>query len=153
MKVAGEHFRHKNSKSKVFVYLSLSLENWVKQLSIPFLKGCPSMGEPQCNPLMPGGFGGGAGSPENAGCIFSRGALTATTLMGGGAGVGGARPELGCAWASPRLHGSHHPDYWGQGWGLTGWSRGPEVIRLLPGRTEVSCELGAVLLFSSRCPL
>ena len=71
MKVAGQHFRHKNSKSKAFVYLSLSLENWLKQLSVPFLQGCPSMGEPQCNPLMPGGFGGGAGSQENAGCVFS----------------------------------------------------------------------------------
>ena len=65
--------------------------------------------------------------------------------MGGGAGGGGARPELACAWASPRLHGSHRPDCWGQGWGLTGWSRGPGVVRFLLGRTEVSCELGAVL--------
>ena len=114
MKVAGEHFRHKNSKSKVFVYLSLSLEKWVKQLSVPFLQGCPGMGEPQCNPLMPRGFGGGAGPQENAGCIFSCGELTATTLVGGGAGVGGTRPELVCAWASPRLHGSHHPNCWGR---------------------------------------
>lgn len=70
MKVAGEHFRHKNSKSKAFVYLSLSLENWVKDLSIQFLKGCPSIGEPQCNRRMPGGFGGGADSYETL-AVFS----------------------------------------------------------------------------------
>lgn len=38
-KVAAEHFRHKNSKSKAFVYLSMSLESWVETVICPFLEG------------------------------------------------------------------------------------------------------------------
>ena len=36
------------------------------------------------------------GSEVNTGCVFPRGVLAATTLVGGGAGVGGARARARC---------------------------------------------------------
>ena len=54
------------------------------------------MGVSLCSLHVPSGFGGRAGSDMHVSYVFTQGALTAITMVGGGAGDRGARIRAKC---------------------------------------------------------
>ena len=67
----------------------------MKQLPIPVLKVCPCVGTSLFSLHVYSSFAGRAGSEVSIVCVFPWGELAASVLVGGRAGVGGARGRTG----------------------------------------------------------
>ena len=65
-------------------------------VTYPGLEEYPCVGMSICSPYLPSGFGGRAGSDVSMSHIFPQGVLAAITLVGGGAGYGGAKARASC---------------------------------------------------------
>ena len=70
--------------------------NYVEQLLMVVLKGCPYVVVSLYSLHVPSGFGGRAGFDTNISRIFPQGVLAAISLVGAGAGEGGARAGARC---------------------------------------------------------
>ena len=93
---------------------------------------------------MPSGFGWRAGPEMSTGYIFLWGVLAATTLMGGRAGVGGARARSRCN-LGRLLCSLAVTALWGAGSGPgRGWIRSPEGGGLLLAVMAVSTLVGVM---------
>ena len=68
----------------------------MNQLHIAVLKWCPYMGAPIHSLCVPSAFFGRAGFDIITSHIFPQDVLAAITLVGGGAGEGGARAGARC---------------------------------------------------------
>ena len=68
----------------------------MKQLPVAVLKVCPYVDMSLHRPHVPRAFGGRAGSVVSISHVLPQGGLAALTLVGGGAGDGGARTGARC---------------------------------------------------------